>query len=39
MRLFNKGYYNLLKDKKAWQQERAERKDLEGTLRDGLDAD
>ncbi len=39
MALFNKGYQTLSKDKKLWIEELKERKELEGTLTDGLDED
>lgn len=37
MRLFNQGYQSLKRDKKAWSDELKERKELEGTLKDGLE--
>lgn len=37
MRLFNKAYSDLRKDKKAWKEELQEREQLEGTLFDGLE--
>jgi ribosomal protein S24E len=37
MRLFNDSYRVLSKNKKAWQEELEERKDLEGTLEDGFE--
>lgn len=37
MRLFNEGYNKLKSDKRAWQRELKERKELEGTLEDGLE--
>lgn len=36
MRLFNESYGKLRSDKKRWDEELEERKELEGTLRDGL---
>lgn len=37
MRLLNEEYENLRSDKKAWAEELKERKELEGTLLDGLE--
>ena len=37
MRLFNEGYFRLSQDTNAWNEEQEERKQLEGTLKDGLD--
>ncbi len=37
MRLLNEEYERLQKDKKAWAEELEERKELEGTLLDGLE--
>lgn len=37
MRLFNESYERLRTDKKAWTGELAEREELEGTLRDGME--
>ena len=37
MRLFNEAYSKLRSDKKAWKDELKERRQLEGTLRDGLE--
>ena len=33
----NEGYARLKKDKKAWQEELEERRELEGTIGDGLE--
>ena len=37
MRLFNEGYFRLSQDSKEWNEEKEERKQLEGTLKDGLE--
>lgn len=37
MRILKKQYESLQSDQKAWEQEMKERKELEGTLRDGLE--
>jgi hypothetical protein len=37
MRLFNKGYRNLRRNKATWAEEQEERKNLEGTLADGFE--
>ena len=39
MRLFNEGYQKLSKNKKAWDEEIADRENLEGTLQDGFEED
>lgn len=39
MRLFNTSYHTLSKNKKAWNEEQEERKELEGTLEDGFKED
>lgn len=37
MRLFNEGYEKIRSNKKAWKKELEERKELEGSLKDGLE--
>ena len=37
MRLFNESYSQLRSNPKAWKEELEERKELEGTLEDGLE--